>query len=116
MHELSIAQGIVEIAEEHLPPGSGRVRSVRVKIGGLAGVVIDSLSFCFDAITPGTRLEGARLDIEHIPITVRCAGCSAVTSITDSEFHCGSCGGTEVSLVTGRELQVSELELADNEE
>jgi hydrogenase nickel incorporation protein HypA/HybF len=116
MHELSIAQGIVEIAEQHLPPGSGRVTSVKVRVGELAGVVVDSLSFCFSAITTGTRLEGARLDVEHVPVTARCTGCGALSTITESEFLCGDCGGRELSIVTGRELQVSELELDDNEE
>ncbi len=51
MHELSLAQNLIEqlvrlAAEQH----AGRVVKARVRIGPLAGVVVDSFGFGFDAV------------------------------------------------------------------
>ena len=46
MHELSVAQSIVEIIQRHVPQSDWeRVRVVRLKIGAAAGVVPESLEF-----------------------------------------------------------------------
>lgn len=69
MHELSVAISLVDAACERLDAlGDVRVEAVCVRLGPLSGVVKDALLFCFDAATQGTRLEGARLDIEDAPL------------------------------------------------
>ena len=48
MHELSVAQNIVEIIQQHIPESElERVIAVRLKIGAAAGIVPDSLEFSF---------------------------------------------------------------------
>jgi hydrogenase nickel incorporation protein HypA/HybF len=117
MHELSLAQSILEIVQQAVPPDrDARASTVRLRIGELAGVVEDSLAFCFDAITRGTRLEGSRLAIERVPTEADCQSCRARVAISPPQFCCPSCGGTEIVLVSGRELQVVEVELPDDEE
>ena len=115
MHELSIAQSIAAIAEEHIEgQPETRVRIVRVKVGELAGVVPDSLEFCFSAAIAGTRLEGARLEIERVRGRGRCPSCGAITPVDGFTFLCAHCGGEGLTLVEGNELQVTELELDDD--
>jgi hydrogenase nickel incorporation protein HypA/HybF len=114
MHELSIAQSILEIVEQHLPPGKNAgVRSVKLKIGDLAAVVPDSLEFCFSALTMGSPLEGAKLDIEHVPVLAECKDCGERSAVEDHTFACPSCRSGNLAIVTGRELQVTEIELFD---
>ena len=62
MHELSIAQSIVEIVQQYVPNGETRpVKSVNLKVGEMAGVVPESLDFCFGAITADAAAScGAR--------------------------------------------------------
>jgi hydrogenase nickel incorporation protein HypA/HybF len=68
MHELSIAQEIVETVRGHVPlEASGPVRRVRLKLGALNRIVPDSLRFCFEAASRGTVVEGAMLEIHEIP-------------------------------------------------
>ncbi len=63
MHELSIAQNIVDIVQQYVPgEAMGDVRFVRVRVGGLSGIVPESLEFSFSAIVAGTPLGSARLD------------------------------------------------------
>ena len=68
MHELGVAQSILDLVREHVPDGqAGAVRAVTVRVGDLAGVVAESLDFCFGAIVMGTPYNGAFLKIEHTP-------------------------------------------------
>ena len=116
MHELSIAQSIVDIIGQYVPEDQAAdVRLVKVRIGGLAGVVPDSLDFCFGAIISGTSLNQASLDIEEIPIQSQCAGCGEIFIVEGAAFLCPSCGSPEVKVISGTELQVVEIELSERQ-
>jgi hydrogenase nickel incorporation protein HypA/HybF len=66
MHELSIALNLIDAICEELPRIGDRVsvRSVRVRIGPLSGVVPDALAFAFEVAAGDSPIAGARLDIE----------------------------------------------------
>ena len=52
MHELSIAEGIIEIVERTAKSNNvNRVKSVRIAVGELAGVDIDCLRFAWQSVT-----------------------------------------------------------------
>jgi len=109
MHELSITQGVVDICR-HAAEGR-RVVSVTLLIGELSGVVPEAVEFCFEACTRETPLEGAQLIIEQVPARGLCKDCSA-------EFHprayysaCPGCGGHNVTVLSGEELRVKEMEV-----
>ncbi len=115
MHELSIAQSILEIVEGSVPEEQATgVRTVHVRVGRLSGVVADSLDFCFSAIVAGTPLSLATLSIECVPAVSECKDCSHRFTIEDPAFFCPSCSSTRVLLVSGTELEVSRVELIDN--
>jgi hydrogenase nickel incorporation protein HypA/HybF len=112
VHELSIAQNIIEIIQQSVPQNERRdVRVVRLKVGVLSGVVADSLDFCFCVIAAGTPLSDARLEIEQIPFAVRCNVCSKSFINDIGIVVCPECGGAETQVLSGRELQVTEIEL-----
>lgn len=116
MHELSICQGIVEVATAALaglPRPRPRVTTVSVRIGRLTGVVPDSLRYYFDLLVAGTPLAGAALGIEEVPIRGRCADCDARFTIDQLCFTCPACGSGFVELLSGRELQVVALDTAE---
>lgn len=53
---------------EHVPDSQAdSVRAVTVRIGDLAGIVTESLDFCFGAIVTDTPYSKAFLKIEHTP-------------------------------------------------
>jgi hydrogenase nickel incorporation protein HypA/HybF len=117
MHELSIAQNILEIVRERLPAGvSCQVKSVRIRVGGSAGIVPDSLEFCFNAIITETPMQGAVLEIERVPFVVKCNSCSKTSTNESGIFLCSFCGGNDVTMISGNELQVTAIELFDEKE
>ena len=114
MHELSIAQNIIEIVNDNLNDHQKNiVKSVRVKVGKLTNILPDSLVFSFEALVKDTDLDGAVLEIEHLPIKIKCAECGAVTTSDDFLFSCEKCGGNQIKILSGNEFLVSEIELND---
>ena len=114
MHELSLAQGVLDIVQQYVQPDNQHeVRTVRMKVGELSGVVVESLTFCFAAIISGTAMEGARLEIERIHLRCKCRVCQKETLIQDNKFSCAACGSVDIDIIAGRELQVLDIELDD---
>jgi hydrogenase nickel incorporation protein HypA/HybF len=115
MHEMGIALQIIDIATSAIPAGApaGCVRQVNIKVGKLSAVVPESLRFCFDIASRETALAGARLEIEEIPVTARCNGCGKHWSVTEPVFSCPACGCGDIRLLSGRELDVTSIEVTD---
>jgi hydrogenase nickel incorporation protein HypA/HybF len=114
MHELGIAQNILEIVHQAVPKEqTGAVRSIRIRIGPLSGVVPDSLDFCFQAIVNETEMQRSSLAIEQLPAILSCKKCLYSFQTKDLEFLCQSCGSSDLELVSGKELEVVEIELAE---
>jgi hydrogenase nickel incorporation protein HypA/HybF len=116
MHELSVAQSIIDIVHDNVPkPDAPRVKFIHVRIGTMAGILTESLSFCFDALRTDAGLPNARLSIETVPLTALCRSCGRTGEIEPYLFRCGSCGDTDLEVVSGREMTVSEVELEERE-
>ena len=114
MHELGIAQEILALVRRHVPDAeAARVRDVRVRVGELAGVVPDSLEFCFSAVVAGTPWQAATLVIEHVPARARCEACGEVCHTGRPGAGCPDCGAPRVTMVSGHELQVASVDLTE---
>ena len=110
VHELSICTSLRSIVVDH---ADGRpVRSVHLDVGHLRQVIPDTLAYSWDIVVADTPLAGSELVINHIPATLVCRECGETTTIDAPIFRC-PCGSTETDLTSGRELQVTSLELAD---
>ena len=112
MHELSIMQSALSIAlESARQAGASRVHSIRLRIGALSGVVPDALEFAFEALTPGTAAEEAKLAIEHVPARFWCATCTREFEAEDMLAECPECHALSGELRAGREMEVASLEI-----
>lgn len=115
MHELSLAGGIVKLVEdaaarEHF----GNVRVLRLEAGALSGVEVRALRFALEAITPGTCLANARIDIDEPAATAWCLGCQQSVCIHSRMDACPQCGSQRLQPTGGTELRVVDL-LVDDE-
>jgi len=109
VHELSIAQAIVDVATRHAK--GSRVVGVHVRIGHLRQVVPSALAFSFELCAHGTPVDGAELELETVGAGVRCRSCEAETEPEGFPLACRACGGLDVEVTRGEELQVEALEL-----
>jgi hydrogenase nickel incorporation protein HypA/HybF len=112
MHELALAEAIVDVAVRHA--AGRRVTKVEVSVGALRQVVPDALEFAFGLVAQGTELDGAELAMTHVAATGRCRACGTVSVMEDFPLRCARCGGLEMDVVAGEELQVEALELVDD--
>jgi Zn finger protein HypA/HybF involved in hydrogenase expression len=71
------------------------------------------LEFSFSAVVSKSPLAGARLKIEKIPFRVYCHTCGQTTVNEEGIVVCIVCGSTNTEIVSGTELELSEIELAD---
>ena len=112
MHEMSIAQSLIEVVkEEMLKHDAKSLRSVRLNIGQMSAIVPDSLSFCFNVIITGTQFEGARLIMDIIPLRGTCHRCKSEFEIKDYAFVCPSCDSSEIETIAGQDLTIVEMEV-----
>ena len=113
MHELALAQSILEICEEEArKQQAGAIQKIKLRLGDFSGVVREALEFSFDALKAETLAAGAGLEIERVPLEVRCPRCGQVSSPPASDlcFVCTDCG-SPVEITSGRELQVEYIEV-----
>lgn len=111
MHELGITQNIIDLAAEAAgAEGAKKVLSVTVEVGTLAGVVAEALTFCFEACSAGTLLEGSRLIVREIPGRGRCGDCGAEVALDPYTLDCDVCGSFALERLQGEELRLTEVE------
>lgn len=112
MHEVALAQGIVELIEaEALAQHFTRVKRIHLKIGALASVEPDALVFGFDSVSLGTVAEGAQLQIARPAGAAVCIGCGGTASLAQRGDPCPACGSYQRMVTDGEELKVTELEV-----
>jgi len=111
MHELSVCRGLMgqieKLAGEH---GARRVTRIVVRIGPLSGVVGQLLREAFTIARTGTVASNAELEIEQVPVRVRCQFCGTASAAAANRLVCGNCGDWRTRLVGGDELTLSRLE------
>ncbi|MEM7734401.1 MAG: hydrogenase maturation nickel metallochaperone HypA [Deinococcota bacterium] len=114
MHELSIAQSIVEVAQREAKTRGVQVDAVYVQLGALSGVVKDALLFSYDIATQGTGLEQSQLIIEDIPVSIYCATCQLEHELDGIQsLRCPICNQPSADIRRGKELDIRALELVD---
>jgi len=117
MHELSIAQNILDIIRQSVPPPShAKIRFVDVKVGVMSGVVAESLSFSFAAIIQDTDLASCAMNILEIPYVIRCHTCAKETSGSAGLALCPECGGLDTEVLSGMELEIQSIHLEEEDQ
>lgn len=111
MHELSVAQGIVEACSERAD--GARVLRVTLEIGTLTCVLPESLRFCYGIVADGTPLANAELEIRRVPGRSRCRDCGADVAMDDPLTSCG-CGSVNLERPRGGDqLRIKSMEIKE---
>jgi hydrogenase nickel incorporation protein HypA/HybF len=113
MHELAIADAVVDIALAHAR--GRRVTRLEVTVGHLRQVVPAALRFGVEVVSRGTPVEGAELVLAVAPAAGRCRDCGATSVLEHFPFACPACGGFGVEVTSGEELRVESIDVDDQE-
>ena len=112
MHEMGIAQNILEIAiDAARKEGASKITRINVAAGELRGIVPLQLTFCFGIVAKDTMASGAYLDVEEVPISGHCNNCNTDFSVEEYEYVCPKCGSPDIVLTGGTELRIKDIEV-----
>ena len=114
MHEVSLAEGIIEVVENAARgAGAKRIKTVRIAVGELSNVEIDALTFAFESVKRGTVADGAALVIDRPEGRAWCMDCMKEVPLHRYGDACPSCGNYHLMPSEGRDLKVVDLESED---
>ena len=117
MHELAITEQLLTTALRHAEQaGAARITRLNLVVGQLSSVVDDSVQFYWDFVAQGTIAEGAVLSFRRVPASLTCRDCGASFTIDRFEGKCPSCGGEQVSVVSGDEFHLESIEVEEAQE
>ncbi len=112
MHELSIALGIVKIAEDELIKAKAKkVTKIELEIGVLSGIEIESLHFIWKSAVKDTVLEQAEKKIKIIKGKGKCIDCDTVFDMKNIYDTCSNCNSYFKGILQGKELKIKALEV-----
>ncbi len=115
MHELDVTQSIVDaLLDEIERRDLESIAVVNMRCGRLTTFVPDSIRFYYDSLIKGTPLEGSELVIEDIPVKGKCNSCGAPLELDEPIFICTKCGSPDLDITSGRELEITSIEVEDD--
>lgn len=93
-----------------------RIVEIKLVVGEMAEVLDDAMDFAFEALSPGTLAEGARLTIVKLAPKSRCLACGAEFAHDRYHFACAQCNSLATELIAGRELYIESMEIETEEQ
>jgi hydrogenase nickel incorporation protein HypA/HybF len=110
MHELSVMNYLLEAVDQKAQSmGASKVLAINLVIGERAGIVDDSLLFYFDMLTPGTVVEGARLNVRRTEMRFHCEQCGRDYPRVGDDFRCPECQTVGQVTDDGSELLIESI-------
>jgi hydrogenase nickel insertion protein HypA len=109
MHEMGLAEGLLEEALRHA--GDGRIKKINIEVGMLSGVSAESLKFCLNAVLDERRIAGVELMTRTSPIVCVCP-CGRHYLAADIRAKCPDCGQICEKVLGGRECRIEAVESA----
>jgi hydrogenase nickel incorporation protein HypA/HybF len=112
VHELSIASYLIQaVTDQAQQSGAERVTAINLVVGERAGIVEDSLRFCFEMLAPDTLAAGAALNLRQTPMRFHCGPCAADYTPAEAVFTCPRCGQFGQMVDDGAGLLIESLEV-----
>ncbi|MEN9478986.1 MAG: hydrogenase maturation nickel metallochaperone HypA [Pseudomonadota bacterium] len=112
MHEMSLAEGILQLVEETAQREQAKtVKTIVLEIGRLSSVEPEALKFCFESVTRGSIAQDAALEIIDVPGVGYCLSCCVTVMMETLYGDCPKCGSYQLQATGGTEMRVKEIEI-----
>ena len=117
MHELSMAQGIINAVLETAEANDvTEVNEVTIEVGRLAMINPEQLEFILGVLIENTIIEDAKINFEEIPAEITCLDCSfhGDAVLDDSDHYaplvkCPKCDSMSVDILNGKDIVVKNI-------
>lgn len=117
MHEYSIVASLLDVCEQEARKHHAKaIKSLEVRIGRLSGIEPHFLQQCFDVFKEETLCEGATLILQMCDVRIACASCQTQSVICDNHFICPNCQSDDVTMIGGKELEVTSIEIIEEKD
>ncbi|EAA9215676.1 hydrogenase maturation nickel metallochaperone HypA [Salmonella enterica] len=112
MHELALAQNIIELLEEQAVNHQfNQVKQVWLEIGVMACVEVPALHFGLDVAARHTIAENARFHITIAPAQGWCLSCNQPFTSQTSTPSCPVCHSGMVQIDDSSRMRIREIEV-----
>lgn len=112
MHELSIAENILNIVKESAKTANAiSVSRVKLDVGRLSGIELGALKFAIRSVLKGSIAEKARIEYNVIEGQALCLDCGKTSLMKDLFGTCQSCGGSRFDIIAGTEMKIAAIEI-----
>lgn len=113
MHEVGIVNGILDtVIRAARGAGASRAVLVTLRIGDMTEVVREALDFAWETFRDEDPLtRGCELAVEEVHPQSECLDCGEVLEHDRFHCRCPQCGGANVRLLHGRELDIASIEI-----
>lgn len=113
MHELSLAQGLLsQLHDLAAQNKANRIITVKVEIGPLSGIVVDSFQFGFSALAAESPLtRAAALEISVPEAVYKCLACGYLLKSNESAAVCPACHGKALLPEGGGDIILLQVEM-----
>lgn len=113
MHEAAITEALIEQVRG-LMPAAGRLLSCRVEVGELEHIDPEVFATLWEVMTSETALRGAALEVDRIPLSVRCGACGlGFTPADRAVLVCPACGAVRPEILAGVGIVLRRLEIEE---
>ncbi len=123
MHELSMAQGIINAVIETAETNNAtEVTEVIIEIGRLAMINPEQLRFMLDVLVENTIVENAEIKIDEIPVEIECLECGykGEANLDNLDHYapmveCPKCENKRIAILNGKDCIVKNIVIEQEE-
>lgn len=110
MHELSIAQNIIEIVTNTFAKSNAQqINEIELEIGEFSGVELDALEFALETSLESTQFKNAEFFITTRQGRGNCNNCKSEFEMKTLYDTCPDCNSFDIDIVQGQELRVKSI-------
>jgi hydrogenase nickel incorporation protein HypA/HybF len=112
MHELSIAENIVEICEQNaIANNATKIHSVTLNVGELSGVVMEALRTAMDSAVKNTIMQQSEIIYKVIHGVAKCEECGNEFQTNEIYSNCTNCNSYMTTIIKGKEMTVASMDI-----
>ncbi len=111
MHEIGIAEDLARIVlDSAKTEGLSEVSAINVSFGQMVQIVPEIFRFAFGEAVSESIAGNAEINIEVLPVKLKCSDCGTGFRMGENYFTCENCSSSELEILQGKEIFIKSIE------